>query len=49
MTEFQFEILRFLYYILVAGTMAVKFLFIVLICAMLIDFILSLLKDLRNK
>lgn len=49
MTEFQLELLYLLYYALMAGVLFVKICFLILICAMLIEYIISLLKGFRER
>lgn len=48
MTEFEFEILKFLYYLLSVVIFVVKIAFLALVLFMLIDFIIILLKDMKN-
>ena len=48
MTDFQYELLRFLYYLLMAAILVVKIAFAFLISCMLVDYIVLLLKDIKN-
>ena len=47
MTEFQYELLKFLYYLLMSTILVVKIVFLTLIAFMLADYIVIILKELR--
>ena len=47
MSEFQYELLKFLYYLLMSAILVVKIVFLTLIAFMLADYIILILKELR--